>query len=369
MHPYSLLAASLDFFGPIVPESAQTCAAGWASAIAVLNNIIKFALSMGIIIAVLMIAYAGFLWVTNPINAENRTKARSILMNAGIGLLIALGAWLLVNTLLGALSGGTRSISYFTGFLSTGGGDTCIIAKNQTPGPAGGTGVTAGNSTTGNGTAICTGTNGSPQQLTGSAAGAYQYSSQISALAQQYGVSDQTNELLGIIAQESGGKTGLTSGAGAIGLMQLMPATAAQYGVSACQGSSNSNPSSACVAALKDASTNMTAAVKYYATLYQQNSGNVANAIAGYNGGQGANRSSNTCPGQTYWQCAANDGYAETRNYVTQVSNYANTIGGCGAAGTTTASPTSASSNSASSNGTIQSQTIDLSNDSSLLGN
>ena len=91
---------------------------------------------MGIIIAVLMIAYAGFLWVTNPINAENRTKARSVLMNAGIGLLIALGAWLIVNTLLGALSGGTSNIGTFTGFLS--GGSDCIQANNQTPGPSGG---------------------------------------------------------------------------------------------------------------------------------------------------------------------------------------------------------------------------------------
>lgn len=134
--PHTLLAAALNFFGPLVPESAQTCAAGWASAIIVLNNIIKFALSAGIIIAVLMIAYAGFLWVTNPINAENRTKARSVLMNAGIGLLIALGAWLIVNTLLGALSGGSANISSFTGFIS--GGETCITAKNQTQGPGGG---------------------------------------------------------------------------------------------------------------------------------------------------------------------------------------------------------------------------------------
>lgn len=156
MHSQSLLAAALDFFGPIVPDSAQTCAAGWGSAIALLNNIIKFALSAGITIAVLMIAYAGFLWVTNPINAENRTKARSVLMNAGIGLLIALGAWLIVNTLLGALSGGSANISSFTGFIS--GGDTCIIAKNQTPGPVGESTNTSNLPLSSTGTGACNGT-------------------------------------------------------------------------------------------------------------------------------------------------------------------------------------------------------------------
>lgn len=47
--------------------------------------------------------------------------------------------------------------------------------------------------------------------------------------------------------------------------------------------------------------------------------GNLTYVIAAYNGGQGANCSSVTCPGQTWWECTGNPGYAETRNYVQKV--------------------------------------------------
>lgn len=44
-------------------------------------------------------------------------------------------------------------------------------------------------------------------------------------------------------------------------------------------------------------------------------------AIAAYNGGIGANCGSIDCPGSTWWQCEANSGYQETRNYVAKVED------------------------------------------------
>ena len=64
----------------------------------------------------------------------------------------------------------------------------------------------------------------------------------------------------------------------------------------------------------------MTLGVQYINQLSNQFN-TMENVIAGYNGGAGANKNSVTCPGQTYWACAANEGYAETRNYVPNVIN------------------------------------------------
>jgi hypothetical protein len=49
-------------------------------------------------------------------------------------------------------------------------------------------------------------------------------------------------------------------------------------------------------------------------------------ATAAYNAGMGANCSSIDCPGQTWWQCVANPGYQETRNYVNKVEQAYNKI-------------------------------------------
>jgi hypothetical protein len=158
-------------------------------------------------------------------------------------------------------------------------------------------------------------------------AAAAQYQNQVCADATADGIPGQCDQLLGILAQESGGNQTIQSPAGAIGLMQLEPDTAAQYGVTACSGSTRANPSAACVAALDNPQTNIAGGVEYYASLYNQNNGNVTLATAGFNGGQGANAASATCPGQTKWECTSNGGYAQTRNYVTSVSSLASTIG------------------------------------------
>ncbi|MDD5040021.1 MAG: lytic transglycosylase domain-containing protein [Patescibacteria group bacterium] len=146
-----------------------------------------------------------------------------------------------------------------------------------------------------------------------------------------------------IMLVESSGRPGLTSPAGACGLMQLMPATAQKYqtGIT-CDG-------------LKDPATNITISGKYLRDLFVytcalkstyksgrtakcepdltscQDGGKCAASdaaclerawryiSAAYNGGRGANCSSVDCAGQTWWECVKNPGYAETRNYVIKV--------------------------------------------------
>lgn len=110
--PHAALAADTNFFGELYPDSCKCDAEhnnGVASApefgcsVQVLQNILNLGISLGVVIFVLVAAYAGFLWMTSSMNAENRTKGRTMLLSAFIGLVIALSAWLIVDFVMAAL--------------------------------------------------------------------------------------------------------------------------------------------------------------------------------------------------------------------------------------------------------------------------
>lgn len=122
---------------------------------------------------------------------------------------------------------------------------------------------------------------------------------QIIAAANQYGV--DPNLALAVAKQESGyNQTGsgggtLTSSAGALGVMQLMPSTAASLGV---------NPN--------DQTSNIDGGVKLLSQLLAQFNGNVSNALAAYNAGPGNVTKYGGVPP-----------FAETQNYVSSIlANY-----------------------------------------------
>lgn len=102
--------------------------------------------------------------------------------------------------------------------------------------------------------------------------------------------------LHGLIQQESGFDPSATSSAGAMGLTQLMPATASTLGVA--------NPF--------DPAESIEGGARYLGELLRQFAGNTEDALAAYNAGPGAVQEYGGIPP-----------YPETQNYVSSVLGYA----------------------------------------------
>lgn len=116
----------------------------------------------------------------------------------------------------------------------------------------------------------------------------------VSSIAKKYEVDE--NLVKAVIKQESGFKSDAVSKAGAMGLMQLMPATARGLGVS-----DPLNPIQ-----------NVDGGVRYLKQMLSKYNGNVILALAAYNAGSGAVDKYNGVPP-----------YAETQNYVKSIlANY-----------------------------------------------
>jgi soluble lytic murein transglycosylase-like protein len=131
-------------------------------------------------------------------------------------------------------------------------------------------------------------------QSAGAGAGSDEYASLIEAAAQRNGVEPAV--LHGLIQQESGFNANAQSSAGAAGLTQLMPGTAASMGVA--------NP--------LNPAESIEGGARYLGQLMKQFGGNTTDALAAYNAGPGAVQRYGGVPP-----------YAETQSYVSKVLGYA----------------------------------------------
>ena len=141
-----------------------------------------------------------------------------------------------------------------------------------------------------------------------SAGGSTQYDAEIDAAAARYGLDPAL--LKGLIRQESGFNASARSGAGAVGLTQLMPGTAAGLGV---------DPS--------DPAQAIDGGARYLKQQLDRFGGDASMALAAYNAGPGAVAKYGGVPP-----------YAETQNYVSSVLAFADQYRG----GATTAPAVSA---------------------------
>lgn len=128
-----------------------------------------------------------------------------------------------------------------------------------------------------------------------------QITQMVASAAAQYGVPSQL--AVEVAIQESGLNANAVSSAGAIGVMQLMPATAASLGVT--------NP--------YDPTQNIPAGVKYLASMYSE-FGAWDQALGAYNWGPGNVQTAVAQYGSGWLNYAP----AETQNYVTSIMSAAN---------------------------------------------
>lgn len=90
-------------------EEGPTNPCGLCDALVVGRNIIEDMFKVAFILATIFIAYGGFRLMTAGGNEKNVTTAKGIIQSAVIGLLIALVAWLLINTIITSLANGNAS--------------------------------------------------------------------------------------------------------------------------------------------------------------------------------------------------------------------------------------------------------------------
>jgi hypothetical protein len=113
----AIAAAKIPNFGPIIPDIAYNANAcpwglGWGAVILVINNIVEFMLTIIIVgIAPVMIAYTGFQYVVNSVNPSGLAKAKAMLWNIVVGLIVALSGWLIVDLLMAVLYNSTTPVS------------------------------------------------------------------------------------------------------------------------------------------------------------------------------------------------------------------------------------------------------------------
>lgn len=246
--------------------------------------------------------------VTSGGEAGSISEAKGMMTNAVVGIVIALVAWLAVDTFL--------KVVVNEDVLENWGAIQCTVPSEYKPLP-GMSVVVSGEPTY------------SSSDLSDRVASTQQYRNDLCAEASKNGISEQCNTLQALMAIESRGSASAVSPKGSIGLMQIEVDTAKDL-----DPSLRSLSDAQIRERLKDPAYNMQLGVKNYANLYNEYNGDVTKALAAYNGGRGANAPSENCPGKTKWECEwdndehtdANEGYVETRNYVVNIQAAASQI-------------------------------------------
>jgi len=105
--PLSAFAATTDFFGPIIPQDAKAYCAGsafdWGGVLQVSQNVLNVIDSVAVLAVVFFFAWAGFTLITSGANPAGRTQAKNRMLNAMLGLVLILGSWLIVDTIMKVL--------------------------------------------------------------------------------------------------------------------------------------------------------------------------------------------------------------------------------------------------------------------------
>ena len=289
------------------------------------QNILTWVINIMASIIALIFVIGGIKMVMSAGDTGAVKQARKMITNSVIGFIILLTAWLIMDTVLKTF---VNEDALKEGGMGPWHQVQCVEQPKYTTWAEG-----TSRPVVGGGTATTLSGGAIDQRL----ASVEQYREQLCA-----GVSAaQCNNLLAIMAIESGGKAGAISPVGAAGLMQVMPGTARDI------ASSLNPPLNPPLTGLNDdqirqrlldPATAMRIGTAYYNQLSARSdvNGDPTKIFAAYNGGPGAIQPSANCAGMMRYQCEWDDdahtipntGYIETRRYVANVTAVSNAAGG-----------------------------------------
>jgi len=158
---FPAIAEAAPFLNPIVPEACQACPCGFGGVLQIIQNLMNFGIGIAILVATIIIAWGGFLYIMSSANPESRSKANKMLINAAIGLFIVLSAWLIVDFVMKSLYDGETSRFGPWNTIISGEGDICI-KENENVKSLFSRGITATPGASGPGGTGVTGTSGCP---------------------------------------------------------------------------------------------------------------------------------------------------------------------------------------------------------------
>lgn len=127
--------AADTFFGPIIPTQCQTCPCGYAAVLETIRHLINIGITICILAVVITLAYGGALLLTSATNGEAKNKAKGVIANAIIGLVIVLAGWLIVDFVMKSLytddNGG--AFGPWNSILAGDENDWCVVATKTNP--------------------------------------------------------------------------------------------------------------------------------------------------------------------------------------------------------------------------------------------
>ncbi len=81
----------------IDPSCAEGAPLSMGAVMEIIQRFVNAGISFAILIFIIIFAWSGFLFISSVANPESKNLARKMLMNAAVGLLIVLAAWLIVD--------------------------------------------------------------------------------------------------------------------------------------------------------------------------------------------------------------------------------------------------------------------------------
>jgi hypothetical protein len=305
-----------------VPCSGVNCSP--CDLVVLFNTILKWLMVMVFLLFMILAVKAGINLVIKGTQSELIAAKRSF-TNAFLGLLLMLAAWLIIDTLMKALlkDGGLGAVSSGFGPWSQ------VQCASQTDvstqeGYFEGDALWEPHLTAAgdNGTVL------SGPGVSGKIAGIKntpQVTAMSDAALNANGITDpaQRKAFRALISQESSNctnKVGPSTKYGtAYGCTQMLVSTARAMDKKMDNRFSGMTDAQVAQVLQNDNAYNIKLGAAFYKEGLQKYNGNIDSTLARYNGGDKANQPSTTCSGQTQWQCTANGGYAQTRNYVANI--------------------------------------------------